>query len=102
MREQKINKSLNLKDDLLDGLLDISIKDRRSLSWVVNDILRNSLGLEILAEGNPKKRSNRQLSVSLNVDVIEAISANACKRRMNSSECIIEILNREILKIKPE
>jgi len=95
MPEPKIIKSLKFKDELLDDLMFVAARERRSVSWIINDILRNSLGLKPLTEGQPKKRSNRQISIALNEDVIELIRANACKEKLDSTEYIIDILNKE-------
>lgn len=96
MTEPKIIKSLKFKDELLDDLMFVAIRERRSVSWIINDILRSSLGLEPLIEGMPKKRSNRQISIALNEDVIDLIRTNACKERLDSTEYIIDILNKEL------
>lgn len=96
MKKPKIIKSLKLKDELFDNLITLSLRERRSLSWIINDILRNSLGLKPLIEGMPKKRSNRQVSIALNVDVIDEIRVKSCKKQLNSTDYIIDILNKEL------
>lgn len=96
MKEPKIIKSLKFEDELFDKLMIVSLKERRSLSWIVNDILRINLGLQPIVEGMPKKVSNRQISIALNENVIDLIRINSCKERLNSTEYIIDILNKEL------
>jgi len=96
MKKPKIIKSLKFKDELLDDLIFVAIRERRSLSWIINDILRNSLGLEPLIEGMQKNRSNRQISIAFNEDVIDIVRVEACKKRINSTEYIVDILNKEL------